>query len=233
MAPAKKDAHGAYYFEGRNGAVFQHILNYLHNRFDPGLISETEKKELIVEADFYALKGLQALVGFKYSIPFGAHKKGIFYWLGTTHGLQEPCTFYMHDGKWTPSPSRFYTNPATLGHVGIDVCWKSENPHAFIDDVLFLPQTKKYPKRSGAVVNDVFVDNWPELRDEIFDRHYACVRRCTQKSPLEFLCTVDLKRNRSLKVTHYTIMNMEDMLDKACSNGPSPSVFILEGNFLA
>ena len=51
------DETGAYFID-RDGTHFRHILNYLRGAFDPKMVSEHDKQQLAIEADFFVLKGL-------------------------------------------------------------------------------------------------------------------------------------------------------------------------------
>ena len=78
---------GAYFID-RDGAHFRHILNYLRGCFDPSTLSDNARRELLVEADFYMLRGLCHALTHK-ELPYSgnpAAENGVMYWLGTARG---------------------------------------------------------------------------------------------------------------------------------------------------
>jgi hypothetical protein len=75
---------GAYFID-RDGTHFRHVLNYLRGCFDPETLGDAARRELLVEADFYNLRGLCRALSCM-ELPFSgvaADEKGVMQWLGT------------------------------------------------------------------------------------------------------------------------------------------------------
>ncbi len=113
------DDTGAYFID-RDGSHFRHILNYLRGAFDPSSLSDSVKKELVVEAEFFSLEKLVKLIKvLRFS---HTSSNGILHWLGTGQGTKSyknphddgSVVVTASDGV---SPSQFVSN-INQGHRG-------------------------------------------------------------------------------------------------------------------
>ena len=180
------------YFIDRNPAMFKFVLEYLRmSRLPPEISTFQENpnlwRSLRMEAEFFALDGLIALLKDTYSCcPNEDAGQGILYWLGTNKGKDEKCINPYRRGDI--DVTGWFDNLETLGDH--DPSWgSSERKELFV----------QYRPMIFMELPSIDTIIWPGTGNTYF----PCLMGCNQSSQ-RLPAVVDLRKIRVLP-THYSL----------------------------